>query len=149
LGCWWTTSDGSNISSAGLASMDVRSSWASSHKQATHQFGRKRIGQQGTRLAVDSKQEKGLLVHASHLRDKTSSMSRARWKKVGLACRSWAATGSSTHAPVVEQVAGILGFVVVVGQQECGALGGDDVAWVSMGPHGWRQVAAQGDVGMA
>jgi hypothetical protein len=98
---------------------------------------------------VDSKQKKGLLVRASHLRDKTSSMPRARWKKVGLACRSWAATGSSAHAPVVEQVAGILGFVVVVGQQECGALGGDDVAWVSMGPHGWRQVAAQGDVGMA
>jgi hypothetical protein len=65
----------------------------------------------------------------------------------GRACRSWAATGSSTHVSVVEQVASILGFVAVVGQQGCGALGGDDMAWVSMGPHGWQQVAAQGDVG--
>jgi hypothetical protein len=55
----------------------------------------------------------------------------------GRACCSRAATGSSTHAQVVEQVAGILSFVTAAGQQGCGALGGDDVAWVSMGPHGW------------
>jgi hypothetical protein len=47
---------------------------------------------------------------------------------------------------VVEQVAGILGFVAVAGQQGCRALSGDDVAWVSMGPHGWQQVAARGDI---
>jgi hypothetical protein len=85
LGCWWMTGNGNNISSAGLASMDVRSSWAASHKQATHQFGRKRVRQQGTKPAVDSKQEKGLLLHASHLTYKTSGMSRARWIKVELA----------------------------------------------------------------
>jgi hypothetical protein len=36
LGCWWMRGDGNNISSAGLASMDVRSSWAASHKEETH-----------------------------------------------------------------------------------------------------------------
>jgi hypothetical protein len=37
------TGDGSNISFAGLAFMDVQSSWAASHKQATYQLGWKRI----------------------------------------------------------------------------------------------------------
>jgi hypothetical protein len=42
LGGWWSSGDGRNSSSTGLASIHVWSPWAASHKQVTHQLWMKK-----------------------------------------------------------------------------------------------------------